>query len=180
MLFSSMRKILAAFLSSAFVFLMVLAPRISADDGSWNAAFSLTEGSLYSERENDDIALEDEILVFDGFGTGLTRALFLFKNSSGKDLTVDAGFPIRVRVEMDKDAIPGKEGQTGFFPQESMYGSGSSPLAHLRLALGDELHEAALPTDEFVGHSQYYVLAQDVPVRREIPPRAFRSSSISR
>ncbi len=73
---------------------------------------------------------------------------------------------------MDKDAIPGKEGQTGFFPRESMYGSGSSPLAHLRLALGDELHEAALPTDEFVGHSQYYVLAQDVPVRREIPPES--------
>ena len=140
----------------------------SADDGSWNATYSLSEGSLYSETENADIALQDEILAFDGFKTELTRAAFFFSNTSAKAVTVQAGFPVLVSINLQEDRVPGTEGQTGYFFSLSKYGPAGDELDFARLVFGAALKKAKSPDDDYMEHSEEYFLATDLPVRREI------------
>ncbi len=142
-----------------------------ADDGSWNANYSLSGGALYSEAENPDVALSDEILIFDGFDSGVTRAVFFFTNTSAKDLEVQAGFPIRVRLFIEEDVIPGTKEQKGYYFRESKYGPPSNSVEYARVALGDSLKKGAFPEDEDIGHSWEYFLVQTVPVRRELPAK---------
>jgi hypothetical protein len=142
---------------------------LSADDGSWNATYSLSEGSLYSETENKDIALEDEILAFDGFDSGLTRAAFFFFNTAGKSIVVQAGFPVRVRLELYEDLIPGTKDQIGLFFSQSKYGPEGDELEYARLVFGDILKTGKYPKDEYIEHSWEYFLPKDVPLRKELP-----------
>ena len=81
------------YIVSIVIFLAAL--RVWADDGSWSTAFSIKGGSIYAETEHGDIALEKELLAFDGTRTS---AFFLFKNTSPKSLTVTCGFPVRIKI----------------------------------------------------------------------------------
>jgi len=73
-----------------FVFSLVLAVTAGTDDGSWNKSFSVHGGSIYSDTDHPDISLDKELLVFDG---EKTTAVFLFRNTSQKAITVECGFP---------------------------------------------------------------------------------------
>ncbi len=159
-----MRESLAA-LGCALLFTAGL----SADDGSWNATYSLSEGSLYSQTESKDIALEDEILAFDGFESGLTRAAFFFSNTASKTLAVQAGFPVRVRLELYEDLIPGTRDQTGLFFSQSKYGPEGNELEYARLVFANTLKTGKYPSDEYIEHTREYFLPKDVPLRKELP-----------
>jgi len=148
---------------------LAAAASLFADDGSWSTEFRLAEGSFYARTENPDIALEDEILAFDGFETGLTRALFYFRNTAARDLTVEAGFPVRVRIGLTEDAVPGKRDQRGFFLSQGKYDKGVSGFEYAELALGPSLKQAEDPADEFVERSSYYFNASELPGRKELP-----------
>jgi hypothetical protein len=66
------------------------------DDGSWNESFHINGGSIYTEEENNAVALEEEILVFDGRAT---TAIFLFRNTTDEDLKVTCGFPVKITLD---------------------------------------------------------------------------------
>jgi len=70
--------------------------RTEADDGSWNNSFSVQGGSIYSDIDHPEIALEKELLIFDG---AKTTVFFLFRNTSGRQVTVTGGFPVRHEIE---------------------------------------------------------------------------------
>src|SRR6056297_471277 len=81
---------------SIFMFSLVLAVTVSADDGSWNKSFSVQGGNIYSDTDHPDISLDKELLVFDG---EKTTAVFLFRNISQKAVTVECGFPVRHEID---------------------------------------------------------------------------------
>jgi hypothetical protein len=81
---------------SIFLFSLVLAVTAGADDGSWNKSFSVQGGSIYSDTDHPDISLDKELLVFDG---EKTTAVFLFRNTSHKAVTVECGFPVRHEID---------------------------------------------------------------------------------
>ena len=143
-----------------------------ADDGSWSTAFRLSEGALYSETENPSIALESELLVFDGFDSGSTRASFFFHNTGNRDVTVAAGFPVRMRIGVSEDTVPGTKETTGLFLAEGKYEKEPGGLAYAKQVFGDALRTATLPEGEETDHSEYYVLPKDLPPRIELPSDA--------
>ena len=71
----------------------VLVTGAAGDDGSWSSSFSLNGGSIYSETDDEHIALEKELLVFTG---EKTVAFFLFRNTSDHAVTITCGFPITI------------------------------------------------------------------------------------
>ena len=68
---------------------------IFTDDGSWSKSFTIDGGSIYSESDNTDIELVKEILIFNG---EYTKAVFQFKNTSNKAVTIDCGFPVQYQI----------------------------------------------------------------------------------
>jgi hypothetical protein len=147
-----------------------LCAALPADDGSWNTSLRLSEGSLYAEKENGDIALENEILVFDGFGSSLTRAAFFFRNTASKDLTVQAGFPVRVHLGAIKDTLPGKGGKNAYFLSQNKYGGGVSGLEYVKAALGDALKLRGESGDD-PELSDFYFDGKSIPGPREAPAK---------
>jgi hypothetical protein len=72
---------------------------LRADDGSWSSSFRESGGPIYAQSPNADIALDTEILRFTmrpESTEGITRAVFQFRNTSSRNLDVEAGFPIQV------------------------------------------------------------------------------------
>ena len=67
-----------------------------ADDGSWSSSFSISGGEIYSPVDDSRIVLEKELLLFTGSST---EAYFLFRNTSGRDVELDCGFPVIHRIE---------------------------------------------------------------------------------
>ena len=63
---------------TALFLIILIAAGVAADDGSWNKAFSINGGSIYSETEHADITLEKELLIFNG---EKTTVFFLFKKN---------------------------------------------------------------------------------------------------
>ncbi len=163
-----MKKAIAGLITVLF-----LAAGAYADDGSWNATYSLSEGALYSETENGDITLQDEILVFDGFQSGLTRAAFFFSNTSAKAVSVPAGFPVRVSLNIDQYPVPGGGHQTGYFLSMSKYGPSGRLLEIARAVFGRSLKRASGPEFEDPDRSAEYFLAADVAARREVSAAGF-------
>ena len=74
----------------------VLVTGAAGDDGSWSSSFSLNGGSIYSETDDEHIALEKELLVFTG---EKTVAFFLFRNTSDHAVTITCVFPITIDLE---------------------------------------------------------------------------------
>ena len=77
------------------VLILIVVSTLGADDGSWNKSFTIGGGSIYSESDNADIELIKEILIFNG---EYTRAVFQFKNTSNKPVTISCGFPVRYEI----------------------------------------------------------------------------------
>jgi len=95
---------------------------LSADDGGWSQSFSINSGSIYTETENPEIALEKEILIFDG---NKTKAVFSFYNNSNNDLEVTCGFPVSYNInsyiEDDLLLIPIGKYNPGYIPYISYF-----------------------------------------------------------
>ena len=68
-----------------------------ADDGSWSKSFTIDGGSIYSENDNSNIELVKEILIFNG---EYTKAVFQFKNTSSKAVTIECGFPVQYEIDV--------------------------------------------------------------------------------
>lgn len=151
---------------------LIAGTTLSADDGSWSSTYALTEGSLYSVTENADIALVDEILVFDGFDSGMTRAAFFFKNTSSKALEVQAGFPIKVQLDLEEDTIPGTKNKNGYFFRVSKYGHHRHQLDFARIIFGSSLKKADGAEEDFMGRTYEYFVESDITARREIDAAA--------
>ena len=79
------------FLLIAFILFITAVPLL-ADDGTWNANFSIQGGSIYSETENNEISMEKELLLFDG---KKTVVYFQFRNTTNRTVQVDCGFPVQ-------------------------------------------------------------------------------------
>jgi len=78
------------------VLILIAFSGIFADDGSWNKSFTINGGSIYSESDNTDIELVKEILIFTG---EYTKAVFQFKNTSDRAVTISCGFPVQYEID---------------------------------------------------------------------------------
>ena len=87
-----MKRILFIFIISISVI-----PGAYSDDGSWSRSFSLSGGSIYAAEDDGFITLEKELLIFNG---EYTEAVFLFRNTSSGDITLDCGFPVVHRIDV--------------------------------------------------------------------------------
>lgn len=87
-------------LSAFFALLISLVGNLYSDDGGWSNSFTINGGSIYTENEHTDIALEKELLFFDG---EKTTAYFLFKNTAEKPVTVTCGFPVNIAISTYKE-----------------------------------------------------------------------------
>ena len=129
-----------------FAITLVLAALFPAmamgDDGSWGTNFRESAGPIYAQTPNADIALDSELLRFstqglsENGGTGVTEAVFLFRNTTDRAISVEAGFPIKVamssgKVTMDKKDI--------LYLIKEKYESGMHGLAEAQSFFGDAL-----------------------------------------
>lgn len=80
---------------SVVIVIFFLTLSVTADDGSWSKSFSIQGGAIYSETDHPDVELEKELLVFNG---ETTVAVFQFKNTSNRAVTVECGFPVRHKI----------------------------------------------------------------------------------
>ena len=94
-----------------------------ADDGSWSESRGYTpaEGALYAEEGNQDITLEKEYLELSDYKTGTTRAVFQFRNTARKAVTVECAFPIKLVWNVPELSGSG-EGAGWYFGETSRYG----------------------------------------------------------
>lgn len=86
-------------ISITILLLIAVITAATADDGSWNKAFSINGGSIYSETEHTEISLEKELLLFNG---KKTTVFLLFKNTSASPIVVECGFPVHYDIQAYK------------------------------------------------------------------------------
>ena len=77
------------------ILILIITFDLAADDGSWSKSFTIDGGSIYSESDNTDIELVKEILIFNG---EYTKAVFQFKNTSKRAVTINCGFPVQYEI----------------------------------------------------------------------------------
>ncbi|HOJ50354.1 MAG TPA: hypothetical protein PKW55_06040 [Spirochaetota bacterium] len=147
-------------------FLFFTLNTVYSDDGSWNSIHSELKGNLYSN--NNQIIMEKEVLIFDGFEKSNVTAIFQFKNSSDKPLNVEAGFPVKFRIMLE----PIKDGKIVkyHFPV-SKYG----PNRHfeiIKLLIGDKLKSEDV---EDIETSNEYFLDKDIAPRRKVLAKDFKN-----
>ena len=116
-----MKRVLPVLAMAAL--LAVQAPRLAADDGSWETdrGYVPAEGALYSEQGNPDIVMEKEYLELRDTATGATRAVFQFHNTSSSAVTADCGFPVDFELTVRQVTLDGK-GQMVPAPQDGQDG----------------------------------------------------------
>jgi len=102
------RPVLSVFAVAAV--LAVQAPRLAADDGSWETdrGYVPAEGALYSEQGNPDIVMEKEYLELQDTARGATRAVFQFRNTSSSAVTAECGFPVDFELTVRQVTLDGK------------------------------------------------------------------------
>ena len=112
------------------------------DDGSWGTNFRESAGPIYAQTPNADIALESELLRFsthgmaENGGTGVTEAVFLFRNTTDRAISVEAGFPIKVGLSAGKATMDDKD---ILFLIKGKYEFGMHGLAEAQSFYGDAL-----------------------------------------
>jgi hypothetical protein len=91
------------------LFFLLTISLLPADTGQWASDFRLSGGPLYTENENTEVSLEEELLVFSGekSTTAATDAYFLFYNNSPSAVTVDVGFPVKTFLEINMTSVEG-------------------------------------------------------------------------
>ena len=143
---------------------LVSTAMVWSDDGSWSSSSCIAEGALYIEGEHPFIELEKEVLIFEGFDTERTEALFLFRNTSGKTEIVEAGFPIQVEIDLIPDEERGR-----YYLGRGMYEEGGSSFDVADAAFGNFLHEdTALVEEDCWDMKPYYIEMDELSGRRRI------------
>lgn len=161
--------------------LLGTAAPLYADDGSWSAAWDVQNGPIYSATENPDVSLDRELLDFSSANGGNITAIFQFRNQSTKAVTVDAGFPIVVRLQVQQPTTPiaAAGAQTWFFVPATRYGGDSAMAAWAYAGVALSAGLRTLGSDAGVDPSaladdgltdQYFALA-DVITRSTMTPR---------
>jgi len=89
------------------VLILILSSQIKADEG-WCSRLRIAGGAIYSRIEHPVIALEKEVLIYEGDGE--CQAHFLFRNTADKPITADVGFPIKITLPLNelRDYDPSK------------------------------------------------------------------------
>jgi hypothetical protein len=85
---------------------LLLTVKASANGGWTEDYFSVESGPVYSGTEHPEIALEKEVLKFEGFdedGTAGTRVDYEFRNESDREVVVDAAFPVDVWADLGEE-----------------------------------------------------------------------------
>ena len=138
------------------ILVLLAASNMHADAGGWGKSFTINGGSIYSESDDTDIELTKEILIFNG---EYTKAVFQFKNTSDKTVTISCGFPVRYALESRYS-----DGQVTI----SKGSSRPTALDYFRttpLALKDGLSfilPEAIPLNEY-NNSREFILPEDLP-----------------
>jgi hypothetical protein len=76
---------------------LFLSLKAKADEG-WRTRSRIASGSIYAPIEHPEIALEKEVLVYQGNGN--CEVHFLFKNNATKTVVVEAAFPVKIVVPL--------------------------------------------------------------------------------
>ncbi|GEM_PF-2291725 len=79
------------------VLILILPSQIKAHE-SWRTQLRIAGGVIYSQIEHPTIALEKEVLIYEG--DGKCQALFLFRNTADKPITVEASFPVKITLPL--------------------------------------------------------------------------------
>lgn len=82
---------------STVFFLLVLPFQTNADEGWWSR-LRVAGGTPYSQVEHPKIALEKEVLIYDG--DGKCEAHFVFRNTAEEQITVEVGFPVKITIPL--------------------------------------------------------------------------------
>jgi len=163
--------------------LMLLAPRVPADDGSWvtDRGYVPVEGALYSEQGNPDIVLEKEYLELRDVGLGSTRAVFQFRNTSGSAVISECGFPVdfeftvrQVTLDGNGNLAPSEEDSQNGSPAEgslaawdfgdvvpSRYAADQAASPHDEGFVNDVLSAFSIPTDHWNAEAALKANEQD-------------------
>lgn len=108
-------NIILFLLSCSFIF---------CDDGTWGVNFDITNGSIYSEVENPDIRMKKEIIKLKDIFTGSTEVIFLFENTTNKNIEMYAGFPINITIPtaLEEIEVEGAAKKAYYLPGPGKYG----------------------------------------------------------
>ena len=146
---------------------------LRADDGSWSTSFRESGGPIYSQTPNADIALDAEFLRFSMRPEGVTQAVFQFRNTSSRNLEVEAGFPIMASLDVGSGmaTLGGDERRVftlgAYYYQPEVFG-----LAEAQAFFGDEItldeeYDAELERDAPLGGA-WLIPANAVKERRTV------------
>lgn len=154
------------------ILLTIFLSNVYSDDGSWNTLHTELKGNLYSETENKDITLEKEILIFGGLQTPSVEAIFQFKNLTKKELTIEAGFPIELKIPVNYN-ITQDDGEY-YFPINKYGGNGHLGIAEM--LFGDKLKYNTQNEDYgFTGESSCYFTKKDIDPRKKISAKDYNN-----
>ncbi len=149
-----------------------------ADDGTWSTSFTEAAGPVYATTENKDVSLDSELLRFtlEEKG-GVTEAVFLFHNAGARELRVEAGFPVRLRIgvgQLDLPASQGKKAVPAWYISQGNYGN-EPGLAAAQAFYGDALFfdETEYPDGPEYGGG-WYVRKDNAVVRRTVSVTDFQ------
>jgi len=97
---------------------------IFCDDGTWGVNFDITNGSIYSDVENPDIRMKKEIIKLKDIFTGSTEVIFLFENTTNKNIEMYAGFPINITIPtaLEEIEVDGSTKKAYYLPGRGKYG----------------------------------------------------------
>ena len=143
-----------------------------ADDGSWNRTYDLAQGPLYSVTENPDISLDKELLVLEDFVAGTVTARFEFRNTSDRAITLDAGFPVVLDLQLGtgyergagKVGFDDEAGKLVYLLPVAKYGGEVDP--DLLRAAGLVLRKRTRDADDDWELGDFYIRAADFTKKR--------------
>lgn len=164
----------------AFLILAAAGPACMADDGSWGTSFREAAGPIYAETENPDIALESEFLRFSHSSIGETEAFFLFRNTAGREVRLEAGFPVRVRIRVGRlETTPAEAGapETVLYPTQGKYRNTVDGLEEMKAFYGAAMFLDKVPhpdaEDPELPNPLWCVREKEAAVRRMVEASAF-------
>ncbi|MBT3273753.1 MAG: hypothetical protein HN368_11390 [Spirochaetales bacterium] len=149
--------------------LLILTLPLWSDDGSWAATSLIIEGALYIQDEHPFIELEKEFLIFEGFDSQKTQAVFFFKNSSDNGTEIEAGFPVLAEIELVID-----EDKDRFYIGQGQYGDEGGSLDIAKAAFGPKLkNDKDLNDDDYWDMSPYYINIDESSGRTRVDRKDF-------
>jgi hypothetical protein len=154
-----------------------------ADDGSWGTNITESAGPIYAQTPSADIALESELLRFtrqddpNGGVVGVTEAVFLFRNTAARDVSVEAGFPIKAELRTGQsswDAGDGNGTTPVLYLAGDKYGRPPNGVNEMQAFYGDSLAQR----EDFTGGDPWEEKAWVLPlksaaVRKKVSPPNF-------